>query len=171
MRVQLALLLAVPLIGLGHGSPQPWSHRNHGSPQWSRQSWRSTGDGGQGYYPGGQAEGGQGYYPGGEGGSQWPQQWSRQSVRYSQTAPEWMNRQMGGYEDSMNKQMGGYEDGMNRQMGGSSMSGPSYADYSRAGQNKYGERGLSDMILALEFHFIKNQCLNRPVIWREWIHN
>ena len=70
MRAQLALLLALPLIGLGHGSPQPWSHRNHGSPQWSRQSWRSTGDGGQGYYPGGQAEGGQGYYPGeqGEGG-------------------------------------------------------------------------------------------------------
>ena len=60
-----------------------------------------------------------------------------------------MNRQMGGYEDSMNKQMGGYEDGMNRQMGGYSMSGPSYADYSRAGQKKYGDRGLSDMILAL----------------------
>ena len=135
MQVQFALLLAVPLIGLGHGSPQPWSHRNHGSPQWPRQSWRSTGDGGQGYYSGGQAEGGQGYYPGGEGGSQLPQQWSRQSVRYSRTAPEWMNRQMGGYN---------------------SMSGPRYADYSRAGQNQYGEIGLSDMILALEFHFTKN---------------
>ena len=156
MRLQLALLLALPLIGLGHGSPQPWSHRNHGSPQWSRQSWRSTGDGGQGYYPGGEAEGGQGYYPGGEGGPQW----SRQSVRYSQTAPEWMNRQMGGYEDSMNRQMGGF-----------SMSGPRYADYSRPGQNQYGDIGLSDMTLALKFHFIKNQCLNRPVIWRKWIHH
>ena len=103
MRGQLALLLAVALIGLGHGSPQ-----------WSRQSWHRMG---------GQTTGGSGYG------------WNRNSVQWTQAAPEWMNRQMGGYN---------------------SMSGPRYADYSRAGQNQYGEIGLSDMILALEFHFTKN---------------
>ena len=109
MQVQFALLLAVPLIGLSHGSPQ-WSQpqfQGPGSPQWSRQSWHRMG---------GQTKGGGGYG------------WNRNSVQWAQSAPEWMNRQMGGY----------------------SMSGPRYADYSSAGENKYRGIGLSDMILALK---------------------
>ena len=112
MGVQLALLLAVPLIGLGIGSPQA----DH---------WFNKPDE-MGGYNGIQADH---YLNGGLPSS---------GAGYSWNFPGGMNR---GYQQGQSWQrMGGL---------GNRMGSPRYADYSRAGQYRYGGIGLSDLVCLL----------------------
>ena len=119
MGVQLALLLAVPLLGLGIGSPQNW-----GMPQ---------GRGGFSYRMG--MVGGRG----GRGMGGLP----RSGAGYSWTFPGGMNR---GYQQEQSWQRMG---GLTRSGLGNRMGSPRYADYSRAGQDRYGGIGLSDLVCLL----------------------
>merc|ERR1712227_827850 len=98
MGVQLALLLAVPLIGLGIGSPQADHFLNSGD--YALQAYHSLN---------------------GEGGL------PSIGAGYSRNFPGGMNR---GYQQEQSWQrMGGL---------GNRMGSPRYADYSRAGQYRYG---------------------------------
>lgn len=119
MGVQLALLLAVPLLGLGIGSPQNW-----GMPQ---------GRGGFSYRMG--MVGGRG----GRGMGGLP----RSGAGYSWNFPGGMNR---GYQQGQSWQR---MDGLTRSGASNSMGSPRYADYSRAGQDRYGGIGLSDLVCLL----------------------
>ena len=109
MGVQLALLLAVPLIGLGIGSPQADHFLNSGD--YALQAYHSLN---------------------GEGGL------PSIGAGYSRNFPGGMNR---GYQQGQSWQrMGGL---------GNRMGSPRYADYSRAGQYRYGGIGLSDLVCLL----------------------
>ena len=119
MGVQLALLLAVPLLGLGIGSPQNW-----GMPQ---------GRGGFSYRMG--MVGGRG----GRGMGGLP----RSGAGYSWNFPGGMNR---GYQQGQSWQRMG---GLIRSGASNSMGSPRYADYSRAGHDRYGGIGLSDLVCLL----------------------
>ena len=148
MGVQLALLLAVPLLGLGIGSPQNW------------------GIGGRGGYNGIQAD----HYLNGMEGlprtgavrttiSELPNldvkgpprrttrtrpSWMRGPPRlgagFSWNFPGGMNRE---YQQGQSWQR---MDGLTRSGLGNRMGSPGYTDYSRAGQDRYGGIGLSDLV-------------------------
>ena len=118
MGVQLALLLAVPLIGLGIGSPQADHFLNSGD----YQLLPSIGAGYSRNFPGGMNRG---YQQG--------QSWQRMGGLGNR-----MGRMNRGYQQEQSWQrMGGL---------GNRMGSPRYADYSRAGQDRYGGIGLSDLV-------------------------
>ena len=150
MGVQLALLLAVPLIGLGIGSPQ--------ADHWFNKPDEMGGYNGiqaDHYLNGGLPSSGAGYswnFPGGMNrGYQQGQSWQR----------------MGGLGNRMGRMNRGYQQEQSWQrMGGlgNRMGSPRYADYSRAGQYRYGGIGLSDLVCLLigkqsHVKFIQISCL------------
>ena len=112
--MQLALLLAVPLIGLGIGSPQADHFLNSGD--YALQAYHSLN---------------------GEGGL------PSIGAGYSRNFPGGMNR---GYQQGQSWQR---MDGLTRSGLGNRMGSPRYADYSRAGQDRYGGIGLSDLVCLL----------------------
>ena len=132
MGVQLALLLAVPLIGLGIGSPQADHFLNSGD--YALQAYHSlNGEGGLPSIGAGYSRN----FPGGMNrGYQQGQSWQR----------------MGGIGNRMGRMNRGYQQEQTWQrMGGlgNRMGSPRYADYSRAGQYRYGGIGLSDLVCLL----------------------